>query len=186
VPRSDSPVVTLGSPLVSPGLPAVLGPADRRQRMGGHASIGGESSAVPRVFTSEPTAAPFFDQTPHCKTWRYLRSARPAPRDCEASVVSVADRRWRWYTTLAVQTCQLRPPRTFPLVGPANPFLSLSRSAHIRSMLVSILSNSASAGAVDMPALSSCRISPRCRWTWVRIRSISARISSSCMTFSFG
>jgi hypothetical protein len=77
VPRSDSPVVTLGSPLVSPGLPAVLGPADRRQRMGGHASIGGESSAVPRVFTSEPTAAPFFDQNTALQNLEIL-AIRPA------------------------------------------------------------------------------------------------------------
>jgi hypothetical protein len=48
---------------------------------------------------------------------------------------------------------QLRPPSALPLTGPPCSFLSLSRSAHILSMLASIRANRASAGSEFIPAL---------------------------------
>jgi hypothetical protein len=58
-----------------------------------------------------------------------------------------------------------RPPRTLRFVGEKScSLLSLSRSTQSPSILVSILSSKASAEAVEIPALRSCRISPRCRW----------------------
>jgi hypothetical protein len=78
------------------------------------------------------------------------------------ALLSVVDCPWRWRrTTLAIQTCQLRPPRTFPLVGPANSFLSLSRSAHIPSMCLSILSSIQAAEPILFHSVNEVGCGPR-------------------------
>jgi len=77
-------------------------------------------------------------------------------------------------------------PQDFPFGWPRLIFFSLSRSAQSSPILSSIRSKSASAEAVETPAFCGCRISPRCRWTWVRILSISRRTKSSRMAFPFG